>query len=237
MSEPNVDEKGAEGIANAGASNSSVDGASNLPEELVKALETILDKRLKPIEGNISGIYSRQDKDRNAFDKFLDEYNKQKAKSPDLSEAELRANTKLALDASEEEGKQKKMVEELYRKFVEPDPSSASGGNGNTGGSDVGSLVSELGLDANDPRVVALRASNLGPTKLMIELTRLSLSKPPQNAAQQPAKQGATAPSDYGENDYAAERDKIMASGMTHDERLRALSELQAKARSAGLNK
>jgi len=142
----NVDPAGAGGVANPPASPEPVDGNAELLSKLVEAI----DERLKPIKGEIGGLYSRQDKDRNAFREFMDEYNKQKGKG--LSDNDAYTAAEGALGEREKAAKKDKMLEEIYQKFVGPS-STPSPGTGQGGAVDAAKVVADYGLDPKDPNL------------------------------------------------------------------------------------
>ena len=181
----NVDPAGAGGVANPPASSGAVDGNAELLSKLVK--EAIA-AELKPIKGDISGLYSRQDKDRNAFREFMDEYNKQKGKG--LSDAEAFSATESALGEREQTAKKDKMIEEIYQKFVGPS-STPTPGTGASGAVDAAKVVAEYGLDLKDPQV-ALLLNNRYESVEQAELAvarhiKAQRSAPSPNQAQAPA--------------------------------------------------
>ena len=182
--ETNVDPAGAGGVANPPASSGAVDGNAELLSKLVEAI----DERLKPIKGEIGGLYSRQDKDRNAFREFMDEYNKQKGKGLNDNEAYNAAES--ALTEREKQAKKDQMIEEIYQKFV-GSSSPPTPGTGAGGAVDAAKVFEEYKLDLKDPQV-ALALGNRYESVEQAELAAARLIKakqtaPSPNAAQQPA--------------------------------------------------
>lgn len=145
--ETNVEETGAGGTPKPPASETSVADA----ETLSKLVRSAVDEALKPIKGDISGLYSRQDKDRNAFSEFMAEFKKQKAKGLDDDAAESAANS--VLDKQKKEQKRDELLELVAKKLGLD--SSQPVGNGNGGAVDVAKVASEYGLKADDPEFVA----------------------------------------------------------------------------------
>ena len=67
-----VDTTGAGGDTNPPVSKVSVNGDE---ERLSRIVKSAIAEELKPIKGDIGGLYSRTDKQQNAFSDFLKEYN------------------------------------------------------------------------------------------------------------------------------------------------------------------
>lgn len=128
----NVDEHGAQ-AANPGVSGKSVENETLQLSELVK--------EIKSIKSEISGIYSRQDKDRNQFREFMDDFQRFKAGGM-TDEAAYRA-----AESGQNAKVLEKRLEELEKKFTSPT------GNGTV---DAVKVIQSAGLDMEDPRVKVL---------------------------------------------------------------------------------
>ena len=142
-----VEVGGAGGTPNPSVSQTPVADA----DALSKLVKSAVDDALKPIKGEISGIYSRQDKDRNAFSEFMAEFKKQKAKGLDDDAAETAANS--VLEKQKKEQKRDELLELVAKKLGLDSPSPV--GNGNGGTVDMAKVVSDYGLKADDPDVIA----------------------------------------------------------------------------------
>lgn len=145
--QPNVEDVDAGGTPTPPAAQASVADA----ETLSKLVRSAVDDALKPIKGDISGLYSRQDKDRNAFSDFMAEFKKQKATGLDDDAAETAANS--AIEKRTKEQKRDALLEAVAKKLGldSPDPV----GNGQGKAVDVAKVISEYGLKNDDPDVIA----------------------------------------------------------------------------------
>ena len=159
--ETNVENVGAEGNANPPVSAGAVADASQLSELVKQAIAA----ELKPIKGEISGLYSRQDKDRSVLGEFMDEFKKQKAKG--LSDGEAEAAAQTTLKSREKEAERDALFAKLAEKLLN-EPSTQATGSSASGTFDVAQAVEDLQvrqLDANDPDFIALIKSGLSKEK------------------------------------------------------------------------
>lgn len=164
---------------------------------LLSKIGEMIDDRLKPIKGEIGGIYSRQDKDRNQFRQFMDEYNKQKGKG--LSDGDAFSAAETALSEQESAAKKDKMIEEIYQKFVvgsSPQPA----GNGASGAVDAHKAFLEAGIEPTKAAILANKAYNNDAevNAAIVDYFKAQRQAPTPNAAQMAADKGNPAPSgDY----------------------------------------
>lgn len=133
---PKVEDQGAGGMANSPVSGQSVAGNADQLAELVKELKTI--------RSEISGLYSRQDKDRNKFSEFESDY--KKFKEGGMSEG---AAYDAAIGSRKPETDLEKRVNELYEKIAQ------SSGKMEV---DAAKLLASSGLDLEDSGVQLLAA-------------------------------------------------------------------------------
>lgn len=100
-------------------------------------------------------------------------------------------------------------------------------------------VIEALGLDGNDPAIVALSAEGLSDAEFAVKVASLAVQRsqsPSPTPATLPASTGAHAPSQYTMQDYQRERQAIVDKQYSHDERLRLITNLQIAAREKGLN-
>jgi len=171
--EPNVDGQQPEGGASeptpapSKGQGTPVEGDAAQLSELVKQ---VLAEELKPIKGEISGLYSRQDKDRNQFREFMDEFKKQKASGLSDTEAEQAAES--ALQAREKQSKRDALMDQLAERFLN-EPSTQSPGTGASGAGALAQVIRDNQLDANSPAVAKILADNKGnDVKAALEIGR-----------------------------------------------------------------
>lgn len=172
---PNVESQGAGGNQPP-ASGEAVAGKPDL-SELVKVVRDVVSEELKPVKGEISGIYSRQDKDRNAFREFMDEYRKQKATG--LSDVEAQNAAEQTLNAKAENAEEKRMLKEVYAKVIGSSSPQAAG-NGVSGAVDLAKAVAKYDLSESDPDVIEASRGKSGDA-LDASLANLALKRAKQN--------------------------------------------------------
>lgn len=196
----NVDTPRAEGAvekptspASEAAGKSVAGNAADLSELVRTAVEEVL----KPIKGEISGLYSRQDKDRNQFREFMDEFRKQKKKGLDDGEAEIAANEVLSAKAAEQKARDDEIA---WRKAVSEKLNLSSPqpvGNGQPGAVDVAKVISDVGLDSSDSDAIALAARQYPNEEAReLALRRYAMSKKTPTPADQSAPPGNPAPTE-----------------------------------------
>lgn len=154
MTETNVESgqpNGAEGITNPNVSKEGGSPVAVDADALSRLVKDAIAAELKPIKGEISGIYSRQDKDRNALREFMDEVKKQQANG--LSENDAIDAAQNALNERAETVAEKKMIREIHAKLF-GSSSTQPAGNGPSG-AEQAQIISEYKLDGNDPEVIA----------------------------------------------------------------------------------
>lgn len=224
--ETNVDAVGAGGTPNPPASPAPVADA----DALVKLVRSAFDEALKPIKGDISGLYSRQDKDRNAFSEFMTEFKKQKGKGLDDDAAEAAANT--ALQERGEREQERALIRAMSEKLGLVPPKSV--GNGDGGAGDAAKFVAEFGLDENSPEVTQALREASGPA-LEARLARIALksqNKQPPSPAGAPAMGAAPTHADKVDVDgLAAEHSRLMKNPTAN---MKRLAEIQAELAKAG---
>jgi hypothetical protein len=170
---PNVDTQnptGAGGETNPPVSNGggqSVAGSADLS----KLVRDAIAEELKPIKGEISGIYSRQDKDRNAVRELMDEIKKQQAKG--LSENDAIEAAQSALSERAETKAEKQMLKEIHAKLFGESSANPTGTRSN-GTGETDRVIQELSLDANSPDVINILAKRQDPAMQELELRRLA---------------------------------------------------------------
>lgn len=197
------DGAGAGGDTNPPASPSAGGTVAVDAETLSKLVKQVIAEELKPVKGEISGLYSRQDKDRNALREFMDEVKRQEAAG--LSSEEAITAAQNTIKNREEAIAEKQMLKEIHSKlFGSSSPESAGTGES---GTDV-KAVAELGkykIDPNSAEAVALLRSmdKLNPLEKEVKLKtfildQLAPKQPPSPAdlVQSAAAGGASKPKD-----------------------------------------
>ena len=149
--QPNVDNSegnGAGGEATSSASAPTGKPVEGTAEELSKLVKSVIAEELKPIKGEISGLYSRQDKDRNQLREFMDEFKKVKAEGKTDEEAEVIAQRNIA--EREKQSKRDQVIDALAERFLGT-PSTPSAGNGASGAvNPAQEIAKKYNLDMND---------------------------------------------------------------------------------------
>lgn len=143
--ETNVGQAGAEGTSKPPVSPAPVADA----DSIVKLVEEV-----RSIKKEIGGIYSRQDKDRNAFGEFMAEFKKQKGKGLSDDDAETAANS--ALKEREEREQERQWRQAVSEKLGLAGPKS--GDNAQKPVVDIAKVIAELELPADHPEVALLKA-------------------------------------------------------------------------------
>ena len=175
MTESNVDTQNEGAVGGQPPVSAQAGGSISDAEALVKLLESKLDEKLKPVLAEVRGVQGRQDKDRNAFREFMDEFKKQKAKGLDDNEAEVAANQSLQQKAEAQSDKE--LLRKIAEKVLGP---SGSGTPASANAKVVEVLQQYPELDANDPDVVT-KVLSLTDTK-EAELAALRLLRQRQSA-------------------------------------------------------
>jgi hypothetical protein len=185
--EANVEERvteGAGGETNPPVSEEASKSVAVDADALSKLVRGVVEESLKPIKGEISGIYSRQDKDRNSFREFMEEVKKQEASG--LSENDAIDAAESALSARAESAAEKKMLKEIHSKLFGDSPVSPAG-NGENGAGQIAQVISELPLDGNSPDVMAILAEE----GLTLEQQELKLRRLADRPKKQPSPSAA----------------------------------------------
>jgi len=136
----------------------------------------IVEKALKPIQGDIGGLYSRQDKDRDTYGDLLDEFKRQKEAGLDDNAAEAKAQATIADRVRQQ--KTDKVLEKLSLQ-LSTSPSAQSADNGTSGAieaADAISMLEEYKIPANSPEF--LDVLRKGATKESVEQFILGQVKP-----------------------------------------------------------
>jgi hypothetical protein len=167
--------------ANLNVDNLENDGASGTPNQPVspseggsikdaELLSQLLDRKLadalKPVLAEVRGVQGRQDKDRTAFREFLDEFNKQKANNPNMTDSDAEHAAERFLKEKQQAQEEK----ELLRKIAEKVLGSSSPGTGTPA---QASIIESYKLDANDPEVVTEVLSKSDPKDAELAALRL----------------------------------------------------------------
>ena len=229
MTAPNVDSLVPEGGSDAPTPQPSTEptkpvagDAAQLPG-LVEAVRKVVAEELKPVKGEISGIYSRQDKDRNAFREFMDEYKKQKASGKSDADAEVAAQN--ALTERAEAVAEKQMLKDIHAKLFGSSPA----GNG---ADEVAQIISQYHLDEKDPSVAKLYT--LKGAELKAEAADMAFRRATK---QPPSPEGAPV---LGSPPASAESDVDLLGKLQEAQRrgdFNVLKALEAQARERGLYK
>ena len=184
MTEPtNVELDGVVEPASPATSDSSVAVTAEQVSEIVA-------NALKPLKGEIGGLYSRQDKDRNAYSELLDEFKKQKANGLDDTAATAKAEA--VLQERDRTSKQERVLNALAEKFL-GEPSTQSVGNGASGAFDPAQVFINEGHDPNDPRVAAVMNKTYADAR-DAQIAALKLSVAMKSSPTPTAAQSATLP-------------------------------------------
>lgn len=165
---PNVGAEGAE------SANSSVSDVS--VEDRVAELKKLVEEALAPIKSEISGIYSRQDKDRNQFREFMDEF--KRLKGDNLSDEAAYAGAEATLLRKQKETERDQKLDEIYKKLF---PSS----DGNEPVS-AAQVMKNAGLDLEDPAFEVLKERKYSnESELYADIGRLVAKKKLPSTAQE----------------------------------------------------
>lgn len=187
-----------------------VEDAETLSRLVEGVVKNVLSEELKPIKGEISGLYSRQDKDRNAFSEFMAEYKKQKAKGLNDEAAEIAANN--ALDERKKATRRDQLIEAVAKKLGLD--SEQPVGNGEQEAVSVAEVVKLAGLDPSDPEVIAAFAgknitSNLDAAILAGRVAASKASKPQPTEADKASPQTPSPKRDATPADISAKVDRL----------------------------
>jgi hypothetical protein len=230
-----VDDKGAGGDQPP-ASKSPVEDA----ETLSRLVKQVIADELKPIKGDISGLYSRQDKDRKVFGEFLDEFKKQKATG--LSDQDAEDAAQLVLTEREKAVRRDKVIDQLAERFLNESPEQIAGNNQNRAVKSAevfGKIERAMQFDDNDIAAAAVKKAYADdPLTMLSQLAELKVSqanvKPagPAGALPPSGGQGATRAPELErlQKEYDAQKAKI-PRGQTL-----AFSRLRQEYRQKGLN-
>lgn len=171
---PNVGNEGAQ-EANPGVSQKSVEGSDR---ELLEAVQEFR-QELNAIKGDISGLYSRQDKDRNVMRGLMEEY--ERLKSGGMSSEAAMQKAEQTFASAQQAEKRERMLEEIYAKVF-----GQSNGNGAV---QVSQVLQEAGLDLEDPTVRVLANRNYANEDELYKAIGQYVAKKPKqpNAAQEPS--------------------------------------------------
>lgn len=146
--ETDVDTTGAGGKTNPPVSKVPVAGED---ERLAKIVRGVLAEELKPIKGDIGGLYSRQDKQQNAFSDFLKEFNK--AKASGLSDQDAQTQAESTLQDREKQLKREKALDLVLEKFGNDLPATAAGTSQSVT-DEASQVFAKYKVDMNDPGAV-----------------------------------------------------------------------------------
>jgi hypothetical protein len=190
---------------------------------------------VKTLKGEIGGIYSRQDKDRNAFREFMDEYQKQKANN--LSDTEAFTATENAIKQRAEAMEEKELLRKIADKVL-GSPSTQAAGNGASGASvEAAAELEKYGL-AKDPDALELIRVNAPKDKVKdFILEKLAPKQPPspagltQSAALTSAQKTNA---DSLSREFDAENAKIPRGSAGMNARAALKARIRQKAREAG---
>jgi len=176
--QPNVDAVGAGGTTNPPVSKQSVEGAEQLSGLVKSVVREVLTEELKPIKGDISGLYSRQDKQNNTFSELLDEFKTQKANG--LSDADAQTAAEKNVADKQRQEKRDAIIDKLAEQMLNPS-SAQPAGNSASGVDAAAKVLEELKLDAKDAEVAKkLGEVGLDNPKLREEMAVFALQHRPQ---------------------------------------------------------
>lgn len=227
---PNVDNQagaGADGNQPSASPQAGGSVAGNAAElsQLVKAA---IAEELKPIKGEISGLYSRQDKDRNAFSEFMAEFKKQKAKGLSDEDAETAAQSSLV--EREKQTKRDQIIDKLAEQYLNSS-SAQPAGNGTSGADATAKVLKEAQLDANTPEVIDLiRQYGNDPVSFAVragELRAKMANKPTPDASASstPVTPPASPPQEVDVQALTAEQQRLMKNPSRNFKRLAEIKE------------
>lgn len=121
----------------------SIDGKAQLPQEFLE-----LGKRLDLVTRELKGLQSRQDKERNEVQRFMDDLKANVARGMSLEEAER------AVTESRKASEKDDLLFKIAAKVGVLDPPSAQpAGNGASATAEVNKIIEELNLDVRDADV------------------------------------------------------------------------------------
>ncbi len=218
-----VDIDGAGETTNSPVSKTSVTGED---ERLSKIVKSVIAEELRPIKGDISGLYSRQDKQQNAFSDFLVEFNKGKAKG--LSDQDAQTQAESALAGREQEAKRQKAIDLVLERFAN-ETSTKVTGNSNGVADEASKVFEEYSINPNDPEAIPLLG--LQGTDLVKAVSKLAIKRAKQST---PDSSEATAitgnpPQPAGVEKLTADYVKDMRSARGKPADLRAIKDKYLK--------
>jgi len=185
MTETNVGSQNSDGAGE--NTNSSVSQENKQPvadaASLAKLVNDAVENAIKPIKGEIGGLYSRQDKDRNQIRELMDEVKRQQAKG--LSENEALDAAQAVFNQREQAEEDRRMLREVHNRLF----ATSSAGNGAE--TDAQRIAKEYALDLNDKDIAEAVKSND-----ILRLTKTVLSKqsaPSADASDAPLASGKVA--------------------------------------------
>jgi hypothetical protein len=206
--------------------------AEQLLEEFGKFRASV-EGRFKAVEGNLSGIYSRQDKDRNVLQEVLDEFNA--LRGAGVPEAQARSEAEKRVRAREvEEGRAARLDSAL--EWIEQQKLLQAGKKVEAGATEeLVKVLAEYGLDEKDPAVVpffGMQGAELKAAVADLAFQRSKTSKKTTTTAGMRAGGETTT--------ETPDVDKLTAKYLEEVEPLRGniigVSQVQSKYRKLGLN-
>ena len=186
MANPNVDllDEFGENLAPQGTLSNS-DGKSIEDVTDVKKLVS----ELETVKKELRGLQGRQDKSDNAYQSFLVEYEKQKAKGLTNDEASEAAQS--TINRRDKAQKQEMLLEQIAQKLGLDSTSPLVQGSTKGIAADYEKVIKAHGLDSNDIEVIALMRESGNALDFSINASKLAVRKqnaPTPNSAQSPAK-------------------------------------------------
>jgi len=191
MTDPNVgtsDPQGADGSQpSVSAGNEKpIAGVPPVPQELLD-----IKRELELTRKELKGLQSRQDKETNEVQRFMDEVKAQMAKGKSLEEAEQ------SVYAEREAATEKELLRKIAEKVLGDSPSKSAVGNSNETAVEVAAVFEKYGVPLNDPEAVPLldlRGANLVDGVASLALKRAKTSIPDSSEAPSLQGPGASRP-------------------------------------------
>lgn len=190
MANPNVDELddlGGDPSPKGDLSNSGGQSIEDVTD--VKKLVSELKNKVDLQEKELRGLQGRQDKSDNAYQAFLVEYEKQKAKGLTNDEASEAAQS--TLTRRENAKKQELLLEQIAQKLGLDSTSPLVQGSTKGIAADYEKVIKAHGLDSNDAEVIALMRESGDALDFSLKASQLVARKqnaPTPNMAQEPAR-------------------------------------------------
>lgn len=202
---PNVGNRGAQD-ANPDVSGSTVEGGTAQLLEIVAGLAN----EVKSLKSNISGIYSRQDKDRNQLRDFMDDFKQFKAGG---------MTDDAAYTAAESNQTARTLVQRLEK--LESLVTQPTG----NGAVDAAKVIATAGLDVNDPKVKLMASRNYAnETELYAAIGQHVASTPIEHSsAQDPSSVGRGKGSQPSEDEMSRELLELYNNPTQHEARIKEL--------------